>query len=198
MHKKLPAPATVLASIALLVSLTGTAVAAGAVPLAKKAMFASNSGKLQGRTAGQVAAIPGPANSLNGRTAGEIAATPGPATDLNGLTAAQIAALPGPATDLGGKTLADVVATPGPASTAAGLVSTATSPFTLAADDAADFSASCAAGSKVVSGGYAYNGKAAVFSVDTRPTSDTTWSIYLVNESTDTGASGTIYAVCVK
>jgi len=180
MHKKLPGPATVLASIALLVSLSGTAVAAGAVPLAKKAMFASNSGKLQGRTAGQVAAIPGPANTLNGETAAQIAATPGPATDL------------------GGKTLADVVETPGPASTAAGLVSTATSPFTLAADDQADFSASCAAGSKVVSGGYAYNGRAAVFSVDNRPTSDTTWSIYLVNGSTDTGASGTIYAVCVK
>lgn len=57
MHIKLPSPATVLASIALLVSLSGTAIAAGAVPLAKKALFASNAGKLQNKTVAQVAAI---------------------------------------------------------------------------------------------------------------------------------------------
>jgi len=67
-HIKRPSPATVLASIALLVSLSGTAIAAGAVPLAKKALFAKNAGKLQGKTARQVAAIPGPATSLNGLT----------------------------------------------------------------------------------------------------------------------------------
>ena len=57
---RLPSPATVLASIALFVALTGTAVAAGIVA---KAKFALNAGKLQGNTAAQVAALPGPASS---------------------------------------------------------------------------------------------------------------------------------------
>ena len=39
------------------------------VPVAKKALFAKNAGKLQGKTARQVAAIPGPATTLNGLTA---------------------------------------------------------------------------------------------------------------------------------
>jgi hypothetical protein len=161
MRIKLPNPAIVLASIALLVSLSGTAIAAGAVPLAKKALFANNAGKLQGKTAAQVAAIEGPASTLNGKSADEIAAMPGPA------------------------------------SSAASLVSTATAPFSLAAQGEGDFAVSCPAGSKPVSGGYTYSGNAAVLSADTRPTSDTTWTIYLVNIS-NTGASGNVIATCVK
>jgi hypothetical protein len=60
---RLPSPATVLATIALFVALGGTAVAAGIVP---KAKFALNSGKLQGKTAAQVAAVPGPATAAAG------------------------------------------------------------------------------------------------------------------------------------
>jgi hypothetical protein len=60
MKIRLPSPATVLATIALFVALSGTAVAAGIVA---KAKFALNAGKLQGQTAAQVAAIPGPASS---------------------------------------------------------------------------------------------------------------------------------------
>jgi hypothetical protein len=56
----LPKPATVLAAVALFVALSGTAVAAGIVA---KAKFAMNAGKLQGQTAAQVAAQPGPASS---------------------------------------------------------------------------------------------------------------------------------------
>ena len=58
-----PSPALVVAVIALFVALSGTAVAAGVVPMAKRALFANNAGKLQGKSARQIAAIPGPANS---------------------------------------------------------------------------------------------------------------------------------------
>ena len=61
-----PSPALVVALVALFSSLTGTAVAASVVPLAKKALFANNAGKLQGRTAAQVAQLPGPATSAAG------------------------------------------------------------------------------------------------------------------------------------
>ena len=54
-----PSPALVVAVLALFVSLSGTAVAAGVVPMAKKALFANNAGKLQGKTLQQVAALPG-------------------------------------------------------------------------------------------------------------------------------------------
>ncbi len=70
MLKKLrPSPALVVACLALLLSLGGTAVAAGVVPLAKRALFANNAGKLQGRTAAQVAAQPGPASTAAGLVA---------------------------------------------------------------------------------------------------------------------------------
>jgi len=144
MHLKLPAPATVLASIALLVSLTGTAVAAGAVPLAKKAMFASNAGKLQGRTATQIAATPGPANSV------------------------------------------------------AGLLSRVTVPFSLAAGDSGDFSASCPAGSRVISGGYSYSGDGFVMNSDTRATTDSTWAVYLFNADDSGTATGLVSALCLR
>jgi len=58
--KRLPSPATVLALIALFVALSGTAVAAGIVPLAKRALVADNAMKLNGLTASALAAgIPG-------------------------------------------------------------------------------------------------------------------------------------------
>lgn len=174
----LPSPATVLASIALFVSLSGTAIAAGAVPLAKKALFANNAGKLQGKTAEQVAAIPGPATSLNGKSADEIAATPGPATTLEG------------------KSLADVVATPGPASTAAALVTVATGSFSLPANGGGGRIVSCPAGTRVINGGWSTSDN--VLAADTMPTSDTTWAIYLLNLSASQGASGTMYAICLK
>jgi hypothetical protein len=79
-----PSPAMVVALVALFVSLSGTAVAAG-VPLAKRALFASNSGKLQGRTARQVAAMPGPATDLQGLLPQEIAAMPSPASTASSL-----------------------------------------------------------------------------------------------------------------
>lgn len=57
---RFPSPATGIATIALFVALSGTAVAAGIVA---KAKFALNAGKLQGQTAAQVAALPSPASA---------------------------------------------------------------------------------------------------------------------------------------
>jgi hypothetical protein len=51
-----------VALLALFVALAGTAVAAA--PPVKQALFARNAGKLQGKTARQVAAMPGPANGV--------------------------------------------------------------------------------------------------------------------------------------
>lgn len=75
-----PSPALVVALVALFMSLTGTAVAAGVVPMAKRALFANNAAKLQGKTARQIAAMPGPATSLEGLQAEDIAGMPGPAS----------------------------------------------------------------------------------------------------------------------
>jgi len=81
---RLPSPATVLASAALLISLSGTAVAAGIVANARHANRADlatralNTDKLQSKTAAQIAAaavtqattaagqVPGPASSAAG------------------------------------------------------------------------------------------------------------------------------------
>lgn len=68
--RKMPSPALVIAVLALFVSLSGTAVAAGVVPLAKRALTADNSKKLGGLTADAIAASaaqrPGPASSAAG------------------------------------------------------------------------------------------------------------------------------------
>jgi hypothetical protein len=55
-RKRLPSPAMVIALLALFVALSGTAVAAGIVPLAKRALIADNAKKLNGLSAGALAA----------------------------------------------------------------------------------------------------------------------------------------------
>jgi hypothetical protein len=86
-------PSLVVSMIALLIALSGTGIAATVVPLAKRALsadkakVATNALKLNGQTATQIAAIPGPATdatTLNGQTAAQIAATPGPTSTLAG------------------------------------------------------------------------------------------------------------------
>jgi hypothetical protein len=74
--RKRPSAALVVALLALFVSLSGTAVAAGVVPLAKRALsadkakVADNARKLEGKTAAallqQAAQTPGPASSAAG------------------------------------------------------------------------------------------------------------------------------------
>jgi hypothetical protein len=79
--------------LAIFVALTSTGVAAEIVPLAKRALSADK------------AKVATNAQKLNGQTATQIAATPGPGTDaatLNGQTAAQIAAATGPTSTLAG------------------------------------------------------------------------------------------------
>jgi hypothetical protein len=63
-HLRLPSPAMVIACLALLVSLSGTAIAAS--PVVKRALFADNAGKVQGKTAAQLAALPSPSSSSAG------------------------------------------------------------------------------------------------------------------------------------
>jgi hypothetical protein len=86
-----PSPALVVALTALFVALSGTAVAAGVVPLAKRALSADNAKKLGGKTAAQVASLPGPAATLGGKTADQIAATPGPASSIASLVSTKSA-----------------------------------------------------------------------------------------------------------
>jgi hypothetical protein len=161
MHLRRPSPALVVALVALFMSISGTAVAAGVVPVAKRALFASNAGKLQGRSARQVAALPGPA------------------TYLNGLTAEDIAGMPSPA------------------NTASGLVSTGSAPFALAPGEEKDFSAQCPAGNKAISGGFTTPN--VVLAADTRPTaSGTGWTLYLMNLSDSTSATGNVQVVCLS
>jgi hypothetical protein len=77
-----PSAPLVISLIALFVALSGTAMATtGAVPpFAKKAGYATTAGvaknslKVNGQTAAQVAATPGPADTLNGQTAAQIIA----------------------------------------------------------------------------------------------------------------------------
>jgi hypothetical protein len=59
-----PGAAMTVALVALFVALGGTAVAA--TPIVKRALLANNALKLQGRTAAQVAALPGPTSSVGG------------------------------------------------------------------------------------------------------------------------------------
>jgi hypothetical protein len=70
MRLRLPSPALAIAVAALFIALSGTAVAAGIVPLAKRALSADNAKKLGGQTAAQIssaaAARPGPASSIAG------------------------------------------------------------------------------------------------------------------------------------
>jgi hypothetical protein len=97
-----PSPALVIALIALFVSLSGTAFATGMVPVAKRALFANNAGKLRGKTPRQIANIPGPATDLDGMTSEDIAELPGPASTASSLVStrsAPFALAPGQAQD---------------------------------------------------------------------------------------------------
>jgi hypothetical protein len=57
LRKLKPSPAMAVAVCALFLALAGSAVAAGIVPLAKRALSADNAKLLQGKTAAQVAAL---------------------------------------------------------------------------------------------------------------------------------------------
>lgn len=88
---RLPSPAMLVAMVSLFVALTSTGWAQNVVPLAKRALtadkakVAANAQKLNGLTATQIAATPGPATdaaTVNGRSAAQIASTPGPTSSI--------------------------------------------------------------------------------------------------------------------
>ena len=101
-------PALVISMIALFVALSSTGVAANIVPLAIRALSADKAKTANTANKAKVAdtaKVAANALKLNGQTAEEIAAIPGPAGDaatLNGQTAAQIAGTPGPASSIAG------------------------------------------------------------------------------------------------
>jgi len=92
-------PALVISMIALFVALSSTGFASDIVPLAKHALTADKA------KVANTAKVATDALKVNGQTATQIAATPGPATDLQGQSAAQIAATPGPASSISGSLL---------------------------------------------------------------------------------------------
>ncbi len=158
MIRKHLSPALVVALIALFVSLGGTAVAAGVVPLAKRALTADRA---------KEAAVADVAKKLGPQAAAAMVQQAG-----------QL---------------------PGPASTAAGLVSVKTAAFSLNPKQQSAFTATCGSGEKALSGGFGYDSSALVIPVDSLPTGDGSgWQIYLANLSDGAGASGTVYAVCLR
>jgi hypothetical protein len=146
---KRPSPALVVALLALFISLSGTAVAAGVVPLAKRALTADK------------AKVADNAKKLEGQAAAAL--------------------------------LRKAAQTPGPASSAAGLVSIKQAADSVAPKSGREIVIGCDGGKKVVSGGYASD---AAIGFDSRPISDTAWSMYVLNPG-DAAAPVTLYAVCI-
>jgi hypothetical protein len=196
MSNRRPSPALVVAVLALFVALSGTAVASGVVPLAKRA-FTADKAKMADK-----AKVANTAKKLGGLTAAQLAARmrgprgvagpQGPKGDT-GPAGLQGAAGPaGPKGDQGAQGPA------GPA-TASSLVSVDTAPFALAPSEARLFTVACGAGGKAVSGGFTYVSDALVIASDTVPNSDDTgWELFLVNASDTISASGTVHVICIK
>jgi hypothetical protein len=153
--RHLPSPAIVISVIALFVALSGTAVAAGVVPLAKRALTADK------------AKVSDNAKKVGGKTAAQVTS--------------------------------EAAAKAGPASTASGLVTVRTTPFTLNPNQGQMYAIACAAGEKVLSGGFSYDGETLVQSADSAPAADgASWRMFLVNFSDANAASGTLQAVCLR
>jgi hypothetical protein len=114
------------------------------------------------------------------------------AKKLGGKSAAQIGAAAAAAA------LSQSPAGARPASSAVGVVTTKSAPWSLAGDQGSDFAAACDSGQKVIGGGYD-NPSGDALALDTRPGSDgASWRIYLINLSSSAGASGNVYAICLK
>ena len=106
---------------------------------------------------------------------------------------------------LGGQTSAQIVSraasqaasAPGPASTATGLVTTVNQTFgSLGPGQEAEVMVVCAAGKKVIGGGFSSDG--AVFSFDSHPANETTWRMYLANgDEAQAAPNVRVYAVCI-
>jgi hypothetical protein len=168
-----PSPALVISLVALFVALGGTAVAAGIVPLAQRALVADNAKKLQGK---DVAALL------------EHEKHP-----------AKHALVSDNAMKLDGKSAVDIAGLPSPASSAAGMVVVKTGTWTLAPGAGSNFTVMCDSGQKAVGGGWADPGDWSS-SYQSLPTAD--GGGWIVNIWTSRYATatqtGTLYAVCLK
>ncbi|MGE5273793.1 MAG: hypothetical protein ACM3QU_08550 [Verrucomicrobiota bacterium] len=163
----------VLALLALFVALSGTAVAAGVVPLAKRALVADNAKTLQGKTAAALLA--------HEQFPAKKALVADNALKLGGMTGAAIAALPSPA------------------SSAAGLLTIKNQAGLQVPDDnyVHQFTIACDEGQKIVTAGFSAD--KVVIAAESYPLSDTTWSMDLAHYSTNPApAIVTLYALCTK
>jgi hypothetical protein len=108
---------------------------------------------------------------------------------------------------LGGQTSAQITAravqqavqrasqAPGPASTAAGLVVVKSQTGQIPAGGAQPLQVACDAGQKVMGGGFASD--QLVLGLDSFPSNDTTWSVFLGNLDDAAPANVTVYATCL-
>jgi hypothetical protein len=166
----LPSPAFVLALLALLVSLSGTAVAAGVVPLAKRALTADNAKKLGGQSVAQVVAAASThandSDHLQGKTADEI------------VGAAQTKSVSGFFSLKQDNFSMPKASSPGKAQNL-------------------DVTLPCDGAQKAISGGFQYS-QAEAFIVESGPTADgKAWHMQIENYSTADGAFGNTYVICV-
>ena len=102
---------------------------------------------------------------------------------------------------LGGKTAAQIVASvpPPTVTSVASLASGASAPFTLNPGAEANVTATCAAGSKAVGGGFSNPTSALVIEAGSSPTADGTgWVEDLINLSDSTTGTGTAVVACIK
>ncbi len=165
-----PSPATVIALLALFIAMSGTAVAAGVVPVAKRALIADNAKKVQGKTVSQLLAH----EQQPAKKALE-------SDKIDGMHAQDVAALPGPA------------------SSATGLMVIKTQSAGQVADDGRThpFSISCDAGQYVQSAGFSADNVVVAF--ESYPMSASTWSMDLAHMGANPApANVTLYAVCIK
>ena len=165
-----PGPAMVVALVALFVALSGSAVAAGIVPLAKRALSADNA-----------------KHALVGQR--QARAVADSAKKVGTQTAAQIVQ----------QAVGQASQAPGPASSAAGLLTVKTATWSNSPRQGQMFTVTCDAGQKAVGGGYDdAMGWSSGF--DTKPTSDDGgWQVFIGTSSNAPGQqSGTLYAVCLK
>jgi hypothetical protein len=82
---RLPSPALVVAVVALFVALGGTAVAAGVVPLAKRALISDNAKKVEGKTSAQI--VKQAVGEAVPQAVSQAGQQPGPASTAAGLVA---------------------------------------------------------------------------------------------------------------
>jgi hypothetical protein len=166
-----PSPAMIIALVALFVALSGSAVAAGIVPLAKRALQADNARHAVAADNARHALAADSAKKVGAQTAGQIIQ----------------------------QAVAQASQAPGPASSAAGLVVVKTAGWSNNPQQEQSFTATCDAGSKAVSGGWQdpAGWSQRYQSYPTADDSGWTSDIYTFSAAPGT-QSGTVYAICLK